>query len=230
MRGRNVKPGEISLAHNGVLFLDEIAEFPRGVLDSLRQPLEAKKITVSRVNNHVTYPAAFQLIAAMNPCKCGYFGDAGKECNKAPNCARDYQSKISGPILDRIDICVEINRTKMAWEGYDETEKRESSETIAQRVSDARKVQSNRYANYGSGVKLNRDISGKVLEIFCLDKLTSSALDLFKEAAEKFSLSMRGHDKSLRVARTIADMENSDEIKREHIAESLSYRHVMIVR
>jgi len=220
--GRRAAPGEISLAHNGVLFLDELPEFPRQVLESLRQPLETGKITVARVHSHVTYPANFQFIAAMNPCRCGYLDDAGRACGKAPRCAVDYQSKISGPLLDRIDLTLEVP----ALDTLDMLgrEQGESSAVIAERVSAARDRQSRRFKSLGAYFRTNADVTGELLQQFAPAR--EEAKKLLEQATEKFRLSMRGYTRVLRVARTIADLEGSETVEKHHIAEAVTYRQM----
>ena len=217
--GRRVSPGEISRAHNGVLFLDELPEFPRTVLDSLRQPLENGSILISRANYNVTYPAKFQLIAAMNPCRCGYIEDADRACSKAPNCASEYQAKISGPILDRIDIHLEIPKITPKERSILPSAI-ETSQIVAERVLNIRNLQMARYKDYG--IRTNSELEGKLLHQFATP--SKKALELLNEAAEKMRLSMRGYNRVLRVARTIADSMGSADIEQHHIAESLSYR------
>jgi magnesium chelatase family protein len=218
--GAKVKPGEISLSHNGVLFLDELPEFPRQVLDSLRQPLETGDVTVSRVKSHVTYPANFQLVAAMNPCKCGYLDDASRACTKAPKCATEYQHRLSGPFLDRIDIHVEVP-AQNPLKAYEEKES-ESSSAIRRRVFAAHKIQQDRFR--GTEIRSNAEIEGDDLEKFCV--LDDDAKDILHKGTEKLRLSMRGHARVLRVARTIADLDSSGNIAKKHIAEALSYREI----
>jgi magnesium chelatase family protein len=215
--GRNAKPGEVTLAHRGVLFLDELPEFSRNVLDALRQPIETGEITIARVNSHVTYPANFQLIAAMNPCKCGYYGDIEQSCSKAPLCAENYQAKVSGPLLDRFDIKVDVvNNNIFAYSN----EVAESSQQVRERVIMARGIQAKRYANMG--FKLNSQADGQVL----LDavNLDAEGRDFLRQALEKVSISMRAHNRILRVARTIADLHKSENVAKSHLAEALSFR------
>lgn len=215
---RRVMPGEISLAHNGVLFLDELPEFPRMVLDSLRQPLEEGKINISRANYHVTYPAKFQLIAAMNPCRCGFLGDAERECNKAPRCSLDYQSKISGPFMDRVDIYLEVNNYSI--NEIINSKESESSDAVAQRVQAARVIQENRYKEVG--IRNNAELHGNLIKTFA--EPSSEAKTLLHNAVEKMKLSMRGYNRVLKLARSIADLAGEEQINKTHIAEALSYR------
>ncbi|MDX2083589.1 MAG: YifB family Mg chelatase-like AAA ATPase [Rickettsiales bacterium] len=220
--GTKAKPGEISLAHNGILFLDELAEFPRQVLDSLRQPLETGDVSVSRVNARINYPANFQLVSAMNPCRCGYLGDSSRECKKAPICGEDYKNKISGPLLDRIDIAVNVPQVDIF---SDISSKSESSETVAARVLKARELQEKRYENEPSMQnlpKLNAKIDGKTLEKF--SELDDQSRKILKKSVEKMSTSMRGITRILRVARTIADLDNSEKISEDHLLEAVGYR------
>lgn len=220
--GRRASPGEISLAHNGVLFLDELPEFPRVVLEAMRQPLETGRITVARANAHITYPANFQLIAAMNPCRCGYLDDPSRACNKAPRCAVEYQSRLSGPLLDRIDIHIEVPAVETLdmlnmGEG-------EPSASVATRVLEARMRQAERYERLGLPYRTNADADGDKLQDIAL--LEPEARKLLERATEKFRLSMRGFTRVLRVARTIADLDQSPDVKAPHIAEAVSYRHM----
>jgi len=221
--GRNAKPGEISLAHHGVLFLDELPEFARTTLESLRQPLEAGVVTVARANAHVTYPASFQLVAAMNPCKCGYLSDANLACNKAPKCAQDYQSRISGPLLDRIDMHIDmpmINTLDMLAKPDGE-----SSADVALRVAAARELQLARAAQHGAEhMTTNARMQGEMLEKLAMPD--AAGKQLLEKATLQFKLSVRGYTRILRVARTIADLEGSAQVCSSHIAEALSYRQM----
>lgn len=216
--GLKVKPGEVSLAHHGVLFLDELPEFQRAVLDSLRQPLESGTVSVARANAHVTYPARVQLIAAMNPCRCGHLGDASLACARAPKCAADYQAKVSGPLLDRIDLHVEV----AAVSAIDLTlpPPAEGSAEVAARVAAARAVQAARLAD--SGLRTNAELDGEALERFASPD--ASGRDLLAQAAVAMKLSARGYTRILRVARTIADLAGAESVGRIHVAEALSYR------
>jgi magnesium chelatase family protein len=221
--GSKAKPGEISLAHNGVLFLDELAEFPRQVLDSLRQPLETGEVSISRANLHITYPANFQLIAAMNPCRCGFLGDAERECKKAPICGEDYKNKISGPLLDRIDISVNVGQVDIF--SSNNLKKGESSEVVAARVLRARQLQKKRYENeieMKNLPKINAKIGGKILEKFC--GLDDEGQKILQNSVAKMQSSMRGITRILRVARTIADLEDCEKINSNHLLEAISYR------
>jgi len=221
--GARAKPGEVSLAHHGVLFLDELAEFPRQVLDALRQPLETNNISISRVNSHITYPANFQLVAAMNPCRCGYLGDGARQCKKAPICGQDYQNKISGPLLDRIDISVNVGQVDIF--ATQNLSKSEDTKTIAARVLKARTLQKSRYEaedQMKNLPKINSKIDGKTLEKFC--ELDVGAQKILQNAVAKNHSSMRGITRILRVARTIADLEESPKIEEPHLLEAVSYR------
>jgi len=224
--GRRALPGEISLAHHGVLFLDELPEFPRAVLESLRQPLETGRVSVARAQAHVTYPARFQLIAAMNPCRCGYLSDAERACNKAPRCGTDYQSKISGPLFDRFDMTIEVPEVD-TLEMLSRQPGEESS-TILARVTAARTMQKQRFAKLGMHERINAELSGERLHE--LVKPDDKGRAMLEQATQKLRLSMRGYTRVLRVARTIADLEKSEEIKQAHVAEALSYRQLQLGR
>ncbi len=218
--GKRAVPGEISLAHHGVLFLDELPEYPRALLESLRQPLETGSISVARVAAHVTYPARFQLIAAMNPCRCGYLEDASRACNKAPKCAVEYQGKISGPLLDRIDLHVEV--PGMDTLAMLNTDKAEASSVIAARVASARLRQQQRFAASGLHAATNSQVSGDALQHMV--PLDAAARSLLEDATTRLQLSMRGLTRVLRVARTIADLAGSEQVNTLHLSEALSYR------
>ncbi len=221
--GHRANPGEVSLAHGGVLFLDELPEFQRATLEALRQPLESGEAVVARVNYHATYPARFQLIGAMNPCRCGYLGDASQECSKAPRCGEDYQGKLSGPFLDRIDIVLEVPAVQYAdLQG----EAGESSAIVANRVVRARAMQAQRAVDHAAldgAAPLNAYINGAFLDD--ATRLSAAAKPLLEKAATQFKLSARGVHRVLRVARTIADLANAPgELSSAHVAEALSYR------
>ncbi len=227
--GSKAKPGEVTLAHLGVLFLDELPEFDRRVLEALRQPIETGTVTVSRANAHVTYPAHFQLIAAMNPCRCGYLADPSRACSRAPKCGQDYQAKISGPLYDRIDLVLEVP----AVSAMDLTlaPAKEGTADIAKRVQQARARQADRFSRQSTENLLNKppvnaSLEGELLEKHC--ELEPDGQALIAEAAEQLNLSARGFHRLLRVARTIADLENQDRIKRLHIAEALSFRRTAL--
>ena len=217
--GLKARPGEVSLAHRGILFLDELPEFNRTTLEALRQPLETGRVSVARANRHVIYPARFQLVAAMNPCKCGYLGIAGHQCARAPKCAAEYQSKISGPLLDRIDLQVDVPAVA-PWElGQGGGE---ASEVIRARV--LRAIEFGRHRFEGLPIAKNAEADGKLLEERAL--LSEPAKALLIKAAEKMMLSARGYHRMIRVARTIADLEQSERIETAHISEALSYRKI----
>ena len=216
--GLKVRPGEVSLAHLGVLFLDELPEFQRPVLDSLRQPLETGKVDVARANAHVSYPARVQLIAAMNPCRCGHLGDPSLACSRAPKCAADYQSKVSGPMLDRIDLHVEVEPVSAADLALPPPA--EGSAEVAARVAAARAVQAAREAE--SGARTNAELDGDMLERFATPD--EAGRTLLMQAAERMRLSARSYVRMLRVARTVADLGGAEQVGRVHVAEALSYR------
>ncbi len=225
--GHKVRPGEISLAHRGVLFLDELPEFSRATLEALRQPLETGQAVVARANAHITYPARFQLIAAMNPCRCGYLGDPDMECSKAPRCAGDYQSKLSGPLLDRIDIQVEVGTVSIA--DLSQEAEGESSSKVAMRVAEARARQEERYRLMGQaadGIFINAHADGEILDQAV--QMGEKARSMFLQAAERLKLSARSYHRLLRVALTIADLAGAAEITQAHVAEALSYRRLRL--
>lgn len=221
--GVRARPGEISLAHLGVLFLDEFPEFPRQTLESLRQPMETGEAAVARANAHTTYPARFQLVAAMNPCRCGYLGDPGQECNRVPKCAIDYQSKISGPMFDRIDIHIDVPAVSAA--DLTLPPPSETSADVAERVAHARARQMERYAKAGSAIRTNADADGKLLEAVATPD--AEGQKLLHDAADRLKLTARGYHRVLRVARTLADLENADGVSRVHTAEALTYRRLV---
>ncbi|MBL0725754.1 MAG: YifB family Mg chelatase-like AAA ATPase [Alphaproteobacteria bacterium] len=219
--GRAGQLGEITLAHKGVLFLDELPEFDRKVLDSLRQPLENGSISIARADYRVSYPAKFQLFAAMNQCKCGYFGDAARQCRKVPQCGRDYESKVSGPIMDRFDIVVQIETEIEAL--YSEQEQfAKTSKDIRSDVAKVREIQALRYKADGLDARLNSELSKPSIDKHCI--LCQESKDVVQKYVDKFGLSMRGYAKVLKIARTIADMEGLSSIKKDNIIESLNYR------
>ncbi|MGI9509534.1 MAG: ATP-binding protein, partial [Geminicoccaceae bacterium] len=221
------RPGEVSLAHKGVLFLDELPEFSRPVLESLRQPLESGSITVARANHHVTYPARFQLIAAMNPCKCGYLDNPLLACSKAPRCARDYQGRISGPMFDRIDLHIDV--PALAPQEMTQPSAGESRAVIAGRVARAREVQAERFAkSEKSGLRTNAEAEGELLDKIAV--LDAKGRELLLRATERLHLTARGYHRVLRVARTIADLDGKDSIARSHIGEAISFRRIALER
>ncbi|MDR3439629.1 YifB family Mg chelatase-like AAA ATPase [Telmatospirillum sp.] len=222
--GNRAKPGEISLAHLGVLFLDELPEFQRAALEALRQPLETGRVTVARANAHVSYPARVQLVAAMNPCKCGYLGDPMLGCGRAPRCGADYQARISGPLLDRIDLHVTVPAVNPA--DLSLPPPAEDSATVAARVAQARARQIERYARVADGqtIRCNAEADGALLET--LVPSDAAARTLLADAAERLRLTARAYHRILRVSRTLADLAGSAEIHRLHIAEALSYRRI----
>lgn len=217
--GRGAKPGEVSLAHNGVLFLDELPEFARPVLETLRQPVETGEVVVARANAHVRYPCRFMLIAAANPCRCGYLADANRACAKAPACGEDYLGRISGPLIDRFDLRIEVPVVSIS--DLDMAPSGESSAQIATRVQAARALQAARYGD-SAGMLLNADAEGKVLNEVAMPDAEGRAL--LSKAADRFGLSARGYHRVLRVARTIADLAGSEAVRRPHLAEALGYR------
>lgn len=216
--GSNPKPGEVSLAHNGVLFLDELPEFSRSAMEGLRQPIEDMCVTISRASGRVTYPSNFLLAAAMNPCPCGFFGHPEKKCTCTPNAMRRYISHISGPLLDRIDLHVEV--PPVDFESLSSQGHGESSQAIKERVERARKIQTERFK--GLDIHSNSDIPRSHLQEFC--PMSEKASAILKLSFQKLGLSARGHDRILKVARTIADLENSPIIEADHISEAVQYR------
>ncbi|MGJ8586877.1 MAG: YifB family Mg chelatase-like AAA ATPase [Yoonia sp.] len=220
--GRSAKPGEISLAHNGVLFMDEFPEFPRTVLETLRQPIETGEVVVARANAHVRYPCRFMLVAAANPCKCGYLADPARACTRAPICGEDYLGRISGPLMDRFDLRVEV--PAVAFTDLDLPETGESSAQVASRVHKARDIQTARFAGQ-STARVNADAEGHLLDEIATPDAEGRALLL--KVAERFGLSARGYHRVLRVARTIADLEGTADVRRPHVAEAVSYRLAM---
>lgn len=217
--GRRAQPGEISLAHNGVLFLDELPEFARPVLETLRQPLETGEVMVARANAHVKYPSRFMLVAAANPCKCGYLADANRACSRAPLCGADYLGRISGPLLDRFDLHLDVPPVAVA--DLELPPGAEGSAEVAQRVANAREMQTARFRDY-PGLRQNADAEGSLLEEIAAPDAESRSL--LVRAAERFGLSARGYHRVLRVARTIADLACEERVQRQHFAEALSFR------
>lgn len=218
--GRIPKPGEISLAHYGVLFLDEIAEFQKNTLEVLRGPLEDRIVTISRVNATLTYPANFMFVSSMNPCPCGYYGSKNKECTCTPQMINKYMGKLSGPLLDRIDICTEVSPVK--YQKLDSKEKIETSEEIKKRVDRARKIQLERYKD--KKIFSNSELTPKLIEEYC--KLDSKGKQILENAFNKLKLSARAYGRILKVARTIADLDESENIEVKHIAEAIQYRSI----
>lgn len=219
--GLKARPGEISLAHNGVLFLDEFPEFSPQVLDSLRQPLETGQCTIARANHHVKYPARFQLVAAMNPCRCGMAGEPGHVCARGPRCQTDYQARISGPLLDRIDLRIDV--PALTANDLMRSEKAETSAVVAGRVAAAREMQKRRYAAIGvDGIRTNGECPAAIIENIA--QLDGPSQKLIRDISEKMRLSARAYHRVLKVARTIADLSTSEKIGRVHVAEAVSYR------
>ena len=216
--GKIPKPGEISLSHYGVLFLDELPEFNKNTLEVMRGPLEDRKVTISRINASLTYPCNFMLIASMNPCPCGFYGSKDKQCSCTPQQISRYMGKISGPLLDRIDLQIEVSGVK--YEKLNCKEEVESSKLIKQRVNMARKIQQERYLKYG--IYSNSELTPKLTNKYC--KLDEKGQSILKNAFEKLGLSARAYGRILKVSRTIADLEQSEEIKASHIAEAIQYR------
>jgi magnesium chelatase family protein len=217
--GRGAKPGEISLAHNGILFLDEVPEFSRPFLETLRQPIETGGVVVARANAHVRYPCKFLLVAAANPCRCGHMADPDRACARVPQCGEDYLGRISGPLLDRFDLRIEV--PPVAFTDLDLPPSGDCSATVAARVAEARAVQGRRFRQ-AKGIATNSDIEGAMLEEVATPD--AEGRELLLKIAEKFGLSARGYHRVLRVARTIADLDRSASVRRPHVAEAASYR------
>ena len=212
--------GEISLAHYGVLFLDELPEFRRDVLELLREPLEDGKVTISRVASTLTYPSKMMLISSMNPCPCGYYGSEDRKCSCTQDQITKYMNRISGPLLDRIDIHIEVKSVKFDELANEEAE--ESSKDIKERVNNARKTQIERYKD--DGIYSNSELTPELIKKYC--KLDEKGKILLKNAFESLGFSARAHDRVLKLARTIADLEGSNDIKSNHIAEAILYRNL----
>ena len=218
--GKIPKPGEISLAHNGVLFLDELPEFNKNTLEVLRGPLEDRVVTISRINATLSYPCNFMLVASMNPCPCGFYGSKEKECTCTPQAIQKYMGKISGPLLDRIDIQVEV--TPVKYEKLQGNEKIETSAKIKERVDKARKIQQNRYKELE--IHSNSQLTSTLIEKYC--KLGEKEKQILKKAFDTLGLSARAHDRILKVARTIADLDEKENIEISHITEAIQYRNL----
>ena len=218
--GKIPKPGEISLAHNGVLFLDELPEFNKNTLEVLRGPLEDRVVTISRINATLSYPCNFMLVASMNPCPCGFYGSKEKECTCTPQAIQKYMGKISGPLLDRIDIQVEV--TPVKYEKLQGNEKIETSAKIKERVDKARKIQQNRYKELE--IHSNSQLTPTLIEKYC--KLGEKEKQILKKAFDTLGLSARAHDRILKVARTIADLDEKENIEISHITEAIQYRNL----
>jgi magnesium chelatase family protein len=213
------QPGEISLAHNGVLFLDELPEFKRTVLEVMRQPLEDRVITISRARFAVEYPASFMLVASMNPCPCGFYNHPEKKCMCGPGIVQKYLSRISGPLLDRIDIHIEV--VPVPFDQLTEKRTAESSTLIRERVIAARNIQKERYTPY-PGVHCNAQMSSKMMQQFC--RIDDAGQNIMKTAMQKLGLSARAYDRILKVSRTIADLNADADVQVQHLAEAIQYR------
>lgn len=213
------QPGEISLAHNGVLFLDELPEFKRTVLEVMRQPLEERSVTISRAKFSIDYPASFMLVASMNPCPCGFYNHPEKDCVCGPGVVQKYLNKVSGPLLDRIDIHMEV--TPVPFKELTSQRNGERSEVVRERVVRARDIQAIRF-NGMNGIYANAQMGSKLLHSVC--ELTEEGRTLLKTAMERLGLSARAYDRILKVSRTIADLDSSADIKTEHLAEAIQYR------
>lgn len=218
--GSNPKPGEVTLAHRGVLFLDEFPEFPRSVLESLRQPIEDTIVSISRANGKIIFPAKCMLVAAQNPCHCGYLGDKSHECTCSPSQILRYQKKISGPLLDRIDIHIDVPAVKVEKLTERDTTIVENSATIRQRVQKARDKQLQRFQR--TTITSNAELNNKTIKEYC--ELSDECLNLLRMAVSKLQLSGRSYYRTIKLARTIADLEDAEEIKPNHLAEALQYR------
>ncbi|WP_299819538.1 YifB family Mg chelatase-like AAA ATPase [uncultured Roseibium sp.] len=218
--GLKARPGEVSLAHNGVLFLDELPEFNPQVLDSLRQPLESGEAVIVRANHRVTYPARIQLIAAMNPCRCGHAGEPGHQCRRGERCVTDYQARVSGPFLDRIDLRIEVPAVTAAdLIGPAEAE---PSATVAERVAEARRIQGQRFLEFGVSCRTNAQAPAAIVETMA--RTDDQGVAFLRQAAETLQLSARGYHRVLKLARTLADLDGQDSVSRIHLAEAMSYR------
>ena len=217
--GKGAKPGEISLAHNGILFLDELPEFPRHVLETLRQPLETGEVMISRANAHVKYPCKFSLIAAANPCKCGFMTDPDQACGRAPNCGNDYLGRISGPLMDRFDLRIEVPVVR--FQDLSLPASGERSHVITKRVLEARALQDTRFSK--TGIATNSDLKGDAMDR--LIKMDEDAKTYLEQAAIKLNLAARGFHRVIRVSRTIADLEQSENVARHHVGEAISFRN-----
>ena len=218
--GQKAKAGEITLAHKGVLFLDELPEFSQNILDTLRQPIETGIINISRVNFHYTYPADFQLVGAMNPCKCGYFGDSQRECSKVPLCANNYINKVSGPIMDRIDVILDVPSVDVSQ--LNEQSDKNLLQKMQSNIAKAREIQQHRYEKYN--ILTNSQASSEILEETA--NLDLKAKELLQNSVEKFRLSSRAYFRLIKVARTIADLDSSSNINKNHISQAIFYRKI----
>ena len=216
--GKIPKPGEISLAHFGVLYFDELPEFNKHTIETLRGPLEDKEISISRVNASITYPCNFMFIASMNPCPCGYYGSKDKPCSCTPEQIKKYIGKISGPLLDRIDLHIEVSPVK--FENFDNSKPSTDSRTIKEKVNKARRIQQERYKDIG--IFSNSELTPKLIEKYCI--LDAESRKILNAAFNSFGLSARAYSRILKVARTIADLDNSENIKINHLTEAIQYR------
>ncbi len=218
--GMRARPGEVSLAHNGVLFLDELPEFNPQVLDSLRQPLESGEAVIARANHRVTYPARIQLVAAMNPCRCGHAGEPGHQCRRGERCVTDYQARVSGPLLDRIDVRIEVPAVTAA--DLIGPAASEPSAVVAARVAEARSIQAERFLELGLACRTNAQAPASIVET--MTRPDDKGLAFLRDVAERLTLSARGYHRVLKLARTLADLDGADQVGRIHLAEALSYR------